>query len=160
MAEVEYHTTACIVYPAVFQGSDEKSHCTAMFLGEVYDHAENEAAIRTAVEYLRHEFLAGGTFVQVATAFDWFGPEKDTLVMKFEYPARLFRLRAGLENMLALAGVEWPGTWAYSPHVTLTKMEVPERVRDTLAEARPNIIVRLEPPVLWWGEDRPGRTVK
>lgn len=151
----DYKSTACIVYPAKFIGSTEKSHCTAMFLGDT-DQLPPRHLVQNAVDYLRDEFESGGTFVQVAQQFALFGRNYDVLVAKLESP-RLMRLRAKLEPIMERLGVRYPRDWEYTPHVSLAQ-GVDNKLADVLVGINMNMIIRLDAPVLWWNDDRPSST--
>lgn len=137
----------CIVFPVEFDGSTPDSHVTNVFVGPIEEVDYTRKDMERVVAKLRQEFLGdypnGMTLMIADTAM--FGRENDTLVFLPGYhPFNYLRDYAvGLLNEL---GVEYDKTFEYQAHITAPADWPAGRIPST---------VKVKPPVLWWGNDRP-----
>ncbi len=139
------HTSIVIVWPAHFEGStDSTSHVTALFLGKTGGKfAKAHPNFRERLEV----FLDGMTQDPGPIGVEQLGHvgyRKDIPALMLGFQNELADQYAYMHSQLSQGGVPIDATYAFRPHVTLSKehdFEIPETVH-------------LEAPILWWGNER------
>jgi hypothetical protein len=153
MNDDNIHTSACIVMPAYHYGANELSHCTVAFLGSIEEIDSPRERIQKIVDRLgQHPMWYEGHINLWSYGYDWFGPEKDQPVALLN-DDRLFVQRRNAERLMYDKGVEWSKVWDYRPHVSLFATSVV--ALDHITKYPHSMRIRLYPPVLWWGDERP-----
>lgn len=149
----EYHTSAAIVMPAAHYGSNEMSHCTVAFLGDIEEMDCPRERVQKVVDRLgQHPIWQQGYINIWSSGYDWFGENKDQPVALVP-DERLFVVRRGAERLMYDRGIEWSKVWDYKPHVSLFAGSVINL--DHITKYPHAMKISLRPPVLWWGDDRP-----
>lgn len=149
----EYHTSACIVMPAYHYGANELSHCTIAFLGSIEDADYPRERAQKVVDKLNnHPIWLKDHLDLWSVGYDFFGVEKDQPVALLN-DERLYVQRRVAENLMYDRGIEWSNDWEYRPHVSLFAGAVINL--DHITKYPHSMRIRLLPPVLWWGDDRP-----
>lgn len=134
-----------IVMPATFPGSDEKSHCTNIFLGDIGPnlHFTKDHLLNVCYD-LEAIFSRNVTRRFDVSGVDWFGVDRDIPVMRLE-SRWLMHFRKVLDQyLMEEANIKSASEWDYQPHVTLPEgydvSNLPE-------------YVTLSKPVVWWGDE-------
>jgi 2'-5' RNA ligase len=144
------HKSICIVWPAWFEGStDPELHVTALFLGKTTDLNGQSPSRRAAIQDVVSAFsnIAPGP-ISLQAGIDWFGRNKDVPVLRLYSmfnPALRYTRDVMAEHLYNL-GIEANDDYGFIPHVTMAREQI-----TTMKLPR---IVYLEPPVLWYGDDR------
>lgn len=136
------HTGVAIVFPATFPGSNAMSHCTLAFLGNLGHVDVTKRQLERHVEKLRADWDEMGVTEYPVESLEMFGFEQNVPVLVLDAP-EVQDMRDALDLRLDDEGVDVSRAWPYRPHITRTE-----------SPAIP-LTVKLHPPVLWWGDDRP-----
>lgn len=152
MKDDNIHTGICIVMPASHYGSDELSHCTVVFLGNTDEVDYPKSRAERVLLHLQDRYLRENKGREQALVWvdrlDMFGVERNQPVAILTKSEKLFDLRAYTEETLDAYDMPYSTMFEYTPHVSLNN----SRGLPMLYPGQP---IRLGPPVLWWGEDRP-----
>lgn len=144
-SERSARTGIAIVWPAWFPGStDSELHATALFLGNTDTVDFTKADVEEALgRYLWPAWVG-------VTGTDLFGMNKDIPVLLLERRNTMLLAREAIKRKLEKHGIHASTTFAFNPHVTISKEA--EHVQEAATFAP--VLVHLEAPVLWWGDER------
>lgn len=132
-----------VVLPALFDGATPMSHCTLAFLGRIGESVDFTQDQAMACLYdIRRSWGKLDRVVEV-TDHDLFGVDKDIPVMLLE-PALLKIMHHITKEILFSENIRVSTFFDYTPHVSYPNGAHVQTVT-------------LQPPVLWWGNERPVR---